>query len=212
MKAIKNIIFDLGGVLIHLGLDKTEAAFCALMGGKEGYAKAAKSLKESGLFERLEVNAVSEIAFMETIRAASPQAISLAQIEAAWNAMLLTVPADGLRLLEELRAAGYRLYLVSNTNSIHIRRIRKIVEAEHGIRDFDGLFEKAYYSHLLELRKPDIAIFQYVLDDAQLVAEETLFIDDNRPNLEGANAVGIQTFFLEANGDVYGGLKAFLEL
>jgi len=211
MKTIKNIIFDLGGILIHLNLAKTEEGFKALL-GEGSYAEVAGGLKASGIFEALEVNAITEDEFVGAIQKSSSDSISTEQVEAAWNAMLVTFPVAGLNVIKKLRKAGYRLYVLSNTNSIHLRAFRKILEREHGITDFDGLFDKAYYSHLVELRKPNVEIYQHVLDDAQLAANETLFIDDTPPNLEEAGKVGIQTLLLEQNGGLEAAVDKYLGL
>jgi putative hydrolase of the HAD superfamily len=202
----------LGGVLIHLNLKRTEAALEALMGDKKVHSEAALVLRNSSIFVDLEVNAISEDDFLDTIQKCVKNSVTKAQIETAWNAMLLTFPVQGLKLIKHLRTAGYRLFVLSNTNSIHIRAFRKILQKEHGINDFDALFDKAYYSHLVELRKPNEAIFQYVLDDQEIEAEETLFIDDNAPNLAGAAKVGIQGLLLEMNGDIDREVRAYLQL
>ncbi|MDC0230692.1 HAD family phosphatase [Aureispira] len=211
MKAIKNIIFDLGGVLIHLNLNKTEEALKALLGDEEAHSEEALLLRNSSIFVDLEVNAINEDDFLETIQNYGRNTVSKTQIEIAWNAMLLTFPVQGLNLIRDLRAAGYRLFVLSNTNSIHIRAFREILQKEHGINDFDALFDKAYYSHLVGLRKPNEAIFQHVLDDQQIEAKETLFIDDNAPNLAGAAKVGIQGLLLEMNGNVDKAVRDYLK-
>ena len=211
MKTIKNIIFDLGGILIHLDLAKTEAAFKALLGGGD-YSGVAEGLRSSGIFEALEVNGISEENFVGAIQKNSSNSISTEEVETAWNAMLVTFPAAGVNVIKKLKKAGYRLYVLSNTNSIHIRAFRKILEKEHGITDFYAFFDKVYYSHLVELRKPNVEIFQHVLDDAQLDASESLFIDDTPPNLEGAAKIGIQTLLLEQNGDLEAAVDKYLGL
>ncbi|BDS14096.1 HAD family hydrolase [Aureispira anguillae] len=212
MKGIKNIIFDLGGVLIHLQPAYTEAAFCALVGDKKEFQRISKILIQAGVFDDFETGKLTEEAFIHALKEHNSNPVTRAQLETAWNAMLLNIPSNGLELLEELKAKGYRVYLLSNTNSIHLREFRQIVAKEHGIEDFDALFDKAYYSHLINERKPDEAAFQYVLDDAQLIASETLFIDDNAPNLVGARAAGIHTLLHPANSDIKAHLKLFLQV
>ena len=202
----------MGGVLIHLNVNKTEEAFTALLGDKEAHSEEALLLLNSTIFFDLEVNAIGEEAFLEAIQQQVQNPVSKAQIETAWNAMLLTFPVQGLNLISDLRAAGYRLFVLSNTNSIHMRAFRKILQKEHGINDFDSLFDKTYYSHLVKLRKPNGAIFQYVLDDQQIDANETLFIDDNSTNLLGATKLGIHGLLLEMNGNVDSEVRAYLQM
>lgn len=211
MQDIKNIIFDLGGVLLHLEPQRTTAGFQALMGDNELFKEVMKILATSYFFENFEIGAISETTFIETLQQHNPNPVTKSQLEIAWNAMLLDFPQNSFRLLEELSVAGYKLYLFSNTNCIHLRAFNKILKEENGVPEFDALFEKAYYSHLVQDRKPHATAFQYVLDDAGLVANETLFIDDNAPNLVGARKVGIHTLLHHSNTDLYQALKKYLQ-
>lgn len=212
MKAIKNIIFDLGGVLIHLQPKWTEAAFCALVGDKKEYARISSLLEDENIFNDFETGTIGESTFIEALQKYNPNPVTRAQIETAWNAMLLDIPASGLNLVRDLQKRGYKVYLLSNTNSIHLTEFKNIARDENGITDFDSLFDKAYYSHLIGSRKPDARPFEYVLKDADLVAKETLFIDDNAPNLVGARLAGIHTLLHPANTDIAAHLKLFLQL
>lgn len=212
MKAIKNIIFDLGGVLIHLEPKWTEAAFCALVGDKKEYARISSLLQEENIFNDFETGAIGETAFIEALQKYNPNTVTRAQLETAWNAMLLDIPTSGLDFVRALQNQGYRVYLLSNTNSIHLTEFKNIAREENGITDFDALFDKAYYSHLIGARKPNVGAFEYVLEDANLVASESLFIDDNAPNLVGARLAGMHTLWHPANTDIVAHLKGFLTL
>jgi len=212
MKAIKNIIFDLGGVLIHLQPKWTEAAFCALVGDKKEYAHILSLLETENIFNDFETGTIGERAFIEALQKNNPNPVTKAQLETAWNAMLLDIPESGLDLVRDLQNQGYKVYLLSNTNSIHLTEFKNIARDENGITDFDGLFDKAYYSHLIGSRKPNAEPFEYVLEDAGLLASETLFIDDNAPNLVGARMAGIHTLLHPANTDIAAHLKLFLQL
>jgi putative hydrolase of the HAD superfamily len=212
MKAIKNIIFDLGGVLIHLEPKWTEAAFCALVGDKKEYARISALLQAENIFDDFETGKIGEPAFIEALQKYNPNKVTRGQLETAWNAMLLDIPTSGLNLLQDLQDQGYKVYLLSNTNSIHLTEFKNIAREENGITDFDALFDKAYYSHLIGSRKPHAEPFEYVLEDAGLLGKETLFIDDNAPNLVGARLAGIHTLWHPANTDIVAHLKAFLQL
>ena len=212
MNSVKNIIFDLGGVLIHLDIAKTEQALRCLSGSEKEYYETSEALVKSGLFENLETNDISEDEFISTLIKHMNPSTKKYQVTAAWNAMLITIPKQGLKLIEELKMKGYRLFVLSNTNSIHLREFRKIAEREHGLVDFDALFDKTYYSHIVELRKPHREIFDFVLNDADLIPEETLFIDDNQENLIGAQKTGMNTLLNEPNADVYLRMKNYLNL
>lgn len=212
MKAIKNIIFDLGGVLIHLEPKWTEAAFCALVGDKREYARISALLHDENIFDDFETGKIGEAAFIEALQKYNPNKVTRAQLETAWNAMLLDIPESGLKLVRDLQNQGYKVYLLSNTNSIHLTEFKNIARKENGIANFDALFDKAYYSHLIGSRKPHATPFEYVLKDAGLVGSETLFIDDNAPNLVGARLAGMHTLLHPANTDIVAHLKLFLQL
>jgi len=209
---IKNIIFDLGGVLLNLDMSKTAVAFRALIGDKQKHQAIYQQLAQQGIFRQYEVGAISTEAFVKALQEANPNPVTQAQIETAWSSMLLDLPAERLDFIEELRKQGYRIYLLSNINDIHLRDVRIIAKDSLGITDFDKLFDKAYYSHIIGQRKPDKAAFEYVVKDANLLPQESLFIDDNAPNLVGARALGIHTIHHEANSDVNKRLRDYLLL
>lgn len=209
---IKNILFDLGGVLLNLDVSKTEVGFRCLVGDNKKHQEIYAQLNDKQVFEDIETNAISAEEFVKVLQEANPTPVTTAQVETAWSAMLLDFPAQRIELLRELKAAGYTIFLLSNTNSIHLRDFRAIMQAQLGIDDFDAFFDKAYYSHLIELRKPHAEAFQYVLDDANINASETVFIDDNAINLTGARAVGMHTIHHKANSDINKMLKDYLML
>jgi len=209
MSAIKNIIFDLGGVLITLDLMATELAFQKLIGTTD-FLEAKKQLNQEGIFEKIETSEISETEFVRKIQEKSSPEASEHSIRQAWNAMLKTIPVEGIQLINLLRKQGYKLYVLSNTNSIHLKQFRQIILEEHGIRDFDALFDKCYYSHLVKMRKPNTSIYENVLNDADLKPEETLFIDDNEPNLVGARPTGLNTLLHPPSRCIYKHLTEFL--
>jgi glucose-1-phosphatase len=115
------------------------------------------------------------------------------QLDACWNAMLRGLPTVKLDLLKSLKKK-YTVYLLSNTNDIHLTYINQVMlPAVSGESSLDAYFHKAYYSHRMLKRKPDAEIFEQVLDENKLTPAETLFLDDNALNVAGAKAVGIKT-------------------
>ncbi len=195
MQGIKNIIFDLGGVIINLDNQLTENAFLAL---------GARPLKEyfghghaASFFKDYEVGGISDQQFVDNIKSLTGITASDEDIIRAWNALLLDFPPERIRLLKDLRKS-YRIFLFSNTNALHLAHLQQIYRDtfpgdEYGL---DGHFERAYYSHTLKMRKPDIGSFQYILKENQLRGEETLFVDDALINVEGAEKAGLKGFFL----------------
>lgn len=194
MHTIKNIIFDLGGVLLNIDTAKTNAAF-ELLGVKD-FKNNYTLNKADALFDHLEMGIISETDFYNGIRNISRLPLKDADIRDAWNALLLDFRTESLNCLEQL-AGSYNLYLLSNTNSIHHTAFHKSFTEQTGRPDFDSYFTKAYYSQHIGLRKPSKEIYDFVLQDAGIVAAETLFIDDLLKNTEGAALAGLQTHQLQ---------------
>lgn len=190
MKGIKNIIFDLGGVLLDIDTGKTNDAFEKL--GVPDFKNNYSLYKASPLFDNLEKGNVSEPEFFNAIRQLSNLPLQDADIRDAWNALILDFRMDSLQHLDMLKSR-YSLYLLSNTNSIHHRAFHQSFNEQAGGKSFDGYFTKAYYSHQVGLRKPDKEIYDLVLSDAGIVAGETIFIDDLLKNIEAAAALGMHT-------------------
>ncbi len=191
---IKNIIFDLGGVIINLSVEKTHQAFAELSGKS---VEEIKSIVHHGaFFHDYERGLITDGEFREHLRKSLNLQVSDIQLDAAWNAMLLDIPMARIELLARLKQQ-YAIYLLSNTNNIHLQCFNNIVKNLTGQSTIDHYFHKAYYSHLLKLSKPDVAIYNYVLSQNNLAANETIFLDDNKDNLAGANKVGIQTFHVQ---------------
>ena len=193
MAAIKNIIFDLGGVLLNIDYNKTFAAFKALE--VENIEQMYGQHHASELFEKLETGKISEQDFYATVKKYIPQAVSDEQVAEAWDAMILDLRMESLQALEAL-AKDHRLFLLSKTNSIHMKRLLQVVARDTGKASLDGYFSRSWYSHLIGLRKPDKAIYEFVLQEENLKAEETFFIDDTEENITTANEMGIKTHLL----------------
>jgi len=189
----KNIIFDLGGVIINLSEGNTLDAFDKLQGND--YADHQLILN-SPTFKLFEKGLIGEDQFRAELRTIFHLNASDQQIDDAMNAMLLDIPQDRLALLQKIGTA-HQLFLLSNTNSIHMKCFNQILFKTSGRQSMDYYFERAYYSHLVHMRKPDPEIFELVLNENHLNPSETLFLDDNPANLAGATAVGIKTFHIE---------------
>jgi glucose-1-phosphatase len=193
MSKIKNVIFDLGGVLLDIDTAKTEAAFEQL--GIKDFKNNYSLHKADSLFDDLETGKITEAVFYDGIRNISKSSLTNAEIRDAWNALLLDFRTESLAFLQQL-SVKYKLYLLSNTNSIHLKAFNQIFIRDTGKTSLDSYFTKAYYSNIIGLRKPHASIYSFVLSDADLIAAETLFIDDLINNIEGAKALGIQTHHL----------------
>ena len=195
MQTIKNILFDLGGIFMNLDYHLTEKAFIDL--GIVSFTEMYTQHHANSMFEDLETGKISTEEFYNAFRQVSNSNLSNEQIKTAWNAMLLDFPIERLNWLQEI-GEKYKVYLYSNTNQIHYDAFMGIVSNTTGIKNFNSLFIKAYYSHELGLRKPYIGSFHKILEEQHLVPGETLFIDDTLKNIEGAKKAGLQTIHLVA--------------
>lgn len=195
LENIENIIFDLGGVVIDINPQQSFDALGSYIKGKEN----GKELLDENvdIFLNLEKGLISVEEFYEGIRGITNNpSLSDVAIADAWNLMLLHIPSERLQILEKLRA-NYQTYVLSNTNAIHVPAFNKIVEKNSGKHGIDHFFDKVYFSHDLQMRKPEPEIYQYVIDDSQLNVGATLFIDDRLENLEAAAALGLQTYHVQ---------------
>jgi HAD superfamily hydrolase (TIGR01509 family) len=190
---MRNIIFDLGGVLLNIDYQATASAFHQL--GVSDFNQWFSQYHANELFSGLETGIQEEEAFVKQIQYLLPKPASETAILNAWNAMLLDFRPASIAFLPQL-AKTYRLFLLSNTNEIHLRAFQEKYTAFFEGRKLDDLFEAAYYSHRIGFRKPNPESYQYVLNQHHLKPQETLFIDDSLPNIEAAQKIGIQTIHL----------------
>lgn len=191
--AIKNIILDLGGVLFDLDYPKTEQIFSEL-GMDQVFSKA----QQVALFDNLEEGKISQEEFIIAFNKAAEKNHTAQTIIDAWNAMLLGIEKDKLDLLKNLKSK-YKLFLYSNTNSIHIKEVWKMISERHILSEFKGYFDNIYLSNEIQIRKPKPEGFQYIIEQEKLQKHETLFIDDSPQHVEGAKKAGIEAHWLDLN-------------
>ena len=193
MENIKNIIFDLGGVILNIDLKKTELAFAELgVGNFNAYYTLQTS---TPLFHDLETGAITPDIFYDELRELLQLPLSNEDIKNAWNALLLDFPKERIEWLKAIKKK-YKIYLLSNTNKIHYDAFIQLFNEQINDGSFNDLFIKAFYSHEIKLRKPTKESFDFLLKQENLVAAETVFIDDLLPNIEAARHVGLKTIYL----------------
>jgi len=195
MQNIKNIIFDLGGVILNIDLKRTAAAFTSL--GQQSFENLFNIGHAADFFKEYECGLIDDAGFVAAIKDRLQQNVTDGQVIAAWNSLLLDFPPSRIEFLKSI-SSKYRLFLFSNTNSLHRDAFNIIYQNTFKNGHLDELFEKAYYSHILKMRKPDPGSYQVIIDENELLPAETLFIDDALVNIEGAQKCGIQTFHLVA--------------
>lgn len=191
---IKNILFDFGGVLLPLTESKTWKAFEDL--------GAMQTLRDQEqLFHDYETGTLDTGEFLEGLQPFFfRKSIFKGDLARAWNAMLDTpLPGEVTEQLKQWQKK-YRLFLLSNTNELHIQTIKEVAGPFDYPR-FLGQFEKVYYSYRMGQRKPDPAIFETVLQENELKAEETFYIDDNAKNIRTAQDMGLKCWHFDTEGD-----------
>jgi glucose-1-phosphatase len=193
MAELKNIIFDLGGVLINIDYKKTERAFEKL--GFENFETMFSQYTADAIFEKLETGKINNEDFYNTLISLSNNNISATQIKNAWNEIVLDWRVESLDFLETL-SPKYNLFLLSNTNAIHHQYFNISLKNETYRTEIDSLFTKAYYSHEIHFRKPNADIFEFIAKDAEIIISETLFIDDSSNNIDTAKRLGFKTHLL----------------
>ena len=197
-KKIRNIVFDLGGVLVDLDF---KAAINGLQ--QAGFTNVKEQLlafDRNGIFQKFELGEITTDEFRTAIRENSTVTLTDEEVDNLWNLMLLEIPREKLELILELRGK-YMVYLLSNTNSIHWDYVCKNAFNYRGFR-VEDYFEETFLSYEMHLAKPNKAIFEKVLNDANLVAKETLFIDDSEANCKAAQEVGIHAHHYHIGDDL----------
>lgn len=218
---IKNIIFDLGNVIINVDSVLTAQAMKEL--GFKDFEKSYTLFKQTDLFDRLEKGEITPDHLRNELRKhlvnpALPacssdmpacRLVTDEEFDKAWGAMLLDFPKERIDLIRKL-GEKYNIYLLSNTNEIHYHQYIEDFKDEYGF-DFNSLFVKPYYSHQVGYRKPDSKIYEHVIADSNLIPEESVFIDDLKVNIDTAKKTGLQTIWLdlEKGDDILTKLNGF---
>ena len=186
---INTIIFDFGDIFINLDKEAPRVAFAKL-----GLKTWSEDLEELNL--SFEKGKISELQFIEGFQKKIPD-VSLKEIRSAWNTILLDFPLYRLEFLQML-SQKYRLFLLSNTDSIHINRFQHVAGTTF-YREFYECFERVYFSFELGMRKPEANIFNYLIKQHGLIPKRTLFIDDKTENTDAALALGFQVWNLQVD-------------
>ncbi len=184
---MNTIIFDFGDIFINLDKEGSINEFKKL--GLEYLNEVL--LEKNDLFEK---GKISELEFIESFQKYIPNA-SIDDIRKAWNKIIGDFPLYRLEFLQML-VGKYRLFLLTNTDSIHIEHFEHKVGQSFS-RDFYQCFEKVHYSYEMGMRKPDENIFNYLIKHHDLSPKRTLFIDDKKENTDAAEKLGIQVWNLQ---------------
>ncbi len=197
----RNLLFDLGNVLIDIdepgALERMKALF------KKDWSYDVLE----GVILKFETGKIGTDLFINTLLSQSRPEVQALDVIEAWNSMLIGIPRYRLEMLTNLKNT-YNIYLLSNTNEMHLTWIHRHLLHHHGITHFEkDFFHGTYYSHLVKDRKPNASIFQHVIEDSYLTPSNTLFLDDNANNLATAKALGFHTYQVTPKTDVAEYLK-----
>lgn len=193
IKSYKNIILDLGGVIIDIDPLKAVEAFAnyAYKAGNGDINQLYEKIVTGTLLMDYEKGKVSDDEFRSALNHRLDLELSDMKFDEAFNALLLDYTTDRLKLLTELKKT-HNIYLLSNTCHIHYQFYNNLLKEKYGYADLKDLFDKTFLSFEMGLRKPDTKIYKTALDQAHIKAEETIFIDDSLQNVEAAEVVGIK--------------------
>ena len=190
---IKNIIFDLGGVI--LDIDET-IVYKELEKLGISTLELARSKEFTELMSKFDTGIYTAPTFRKRMKALVHQEKMTDQkFDAIWNAMLLDIPRERIEAIEKVKK-HYKIFLMSNTNVIHYDLYVRDLQLRFGYHEFDELFHKSYFSFAEHLEKPDPRFFELILDHESLLPEETLFIDDTEKNIKVAQSLGIHTYHI----------------
>jgi len=194
MSTIKNILFDLGNVLVPIDFQRSINAFIQL--GVSNFDISFEKVKNVKVFHDFEIGLISPNEFRNHLRKGVLHSCTDQELDNAWNAIILPFPVEVAKLLDQV-AQKYDLYLLSNTNKIHCEYFNNDYKNVSGGKSFADIFKKTYYSHELHQRKPSKEIFLSVLTDSGINANETVFLDDLKENLKAPEELGFQTIWVE---------------
>ena len=192
---LPNLLFDFGGVIIDIDYDRTPAAFRRLShaGSTVEYSQAT----QAELFDLLETGKISAAEFRDGLRAAYDLDATDDQIDDAWHALLLDVPAERLALIGELRRAGHATALLSNTNALHITEINRRLALQYGFKNgIADCLDRVFYSQEVGFRKPGEEIFRHALREMNWQPADTLFIEDSPQHIVTARRLGLRVLHL----------------
>jgi glucose-1-phosphatase len=206
LKGIKNIVFDLGGVLLNIDPKKTIDAFGRL--GMDQLVGDHGLSYDHDIFYQMEQGKITPEEFRNGVRKLLPVKASDQEIDDAWTAMLIDFPAIRVQLVKNLRKE-FKIYLFSNTNAIHVEKYHSNFRNQHGF-EVSTLFEKDFYSNEIGFRKPSTESFQEIIRLSGINPEESLFIDDSLPNVEASIVSGLKGFWLEPGQKVEEIFRKFL--
>lgn len=200
----KIIIFDLGGVIIDLHVDQTVKHFSEAL--KKSEEEVAKAHQEADFFLLYEKGLISDDQFYLALNNHFQTTVDHNTLSDAWNAMLGKIVSEKIDFIQQLQNT-YECWVLSNTNAIHERKFNQILMADAGYKRLHDVFDKVYFSHELNMRKPDAEIFEHILTTNRVEPGDAVFLDDSEENIRSAQKVGMGGIHIPRNADFRDYLK-----
>jgi len=192
---LPHLLFDFGGVIIDIDYDRTPAAFRRL--SRAGSTVEYTQASQAELFDLLETGKISAAEFRDGLRDLYELDATDAEIDAAWHALLLEVPAERLALIAKLRQQGHQTALLSNTNALHIAEINQRLARQYGLTNgIADCLDRVFYSQEVGHRKPGEEIFWHALREMNWQPADTLFIEDSPQHIATARRLGLRVLHL----------------
>ena len=192
---LPHLLFDFGGVIIDIDYARTPAALRRL--SRANSAVEFSQASQAQLFDQLETGQVSPAEFRVALRQHYQLQGTDAELDAAWHAMLLDVPAERLALIADLRRRGHQTALLSNTNALHIAEINQRLARQYGLQNgIADCLDRVFYSQEVGLRKPGEEIFRHALREMNWQPADTLFIEDSPQHIATARRLGLRVLHL----------------
>jgi FMN phosphatase YigB (HAD superfamily) len=188
----KNILFDLGGVILDINIQATLKLFYEL--GFPSELMQYPHSMQTDIFFKYQTGKLDTQQFRDEIRKVSGTNVTDQAFDNAWNAMLVGIPRKRTDLLK-LLSKRYDLYMLSNTSALHVNVFEKMYLDVAG-ESMHRVFKKIYYSHEIGWHKPDHEAWEYVIRDAGIKPEETLFLDDDIYNIKASQELGFKAIHI----------------
>ncbi|OFY45123.1 MAG: hypothetical protein A2X18_14430 [Bacteroidetes bacterium GWF2_40_14] len=202
---IKNIIFDLGGVIVRLDKNACIESFRKL--GFDDFGRILNEFVQKGPFLDFELGLITEDEFRSFIRDNIKNKVTDSEIDQAMSDFLVEIPTKKLQTISRLKNR-YNIFLLSNTNPIAMKAVKPFFETEG--KKMEDYFHRMFLSYQMKMAKPDAGIFAKVLEDASIDANETLFIDDGPANLASASLLGYKTLLATQESDLETAIRNML--
>ena len=187
---IRNIVFDLGGVIMTICQEEAIKRFKSI--GLKNVEDYLNPYTQTDIFGDIEEGKISAEQFRAKLSELIGKEVTYEECKFAWLGYRQDVPLRNLDILRKLKVQGYKLILLSNTNPF-MMSWGLSGEFDGNGNSLESYFDSLYLSYKLGVMKPNKKIFQYIIDNEKIQPGESLFIDDGERNINAARLLGFKT-------------------